>query len=61
MMIKHQTEKTTDENCMHSTSKDILIGNEQVPENYTDNLSIKIFECIQRVFSRIYIKFYPQR
>lgn len=22
---------------MHSTSKDILIGNEQVPENYTDN------------------------
>lgn len=37
MMIKHQTEKTTDENCMHSTSKDILIGNEQVPENYTDN------------------------
>ena len=37
MMIKHQTEKTKDENCMHSTSKEILIGNEQVPENYTDN------------------------
>lgn len=37
MMIKHQTKKTTDENCMHSTSEDILVGNEQVPENYTDN------------------------
>ena len=39
MMIKHQTDKTTDENnyCMHSTSKDILVGNEKVPENYTDN------------------------
>ena len=37
MMIKHQTEKTKDENGMHSSSKDILIGNEQVSENYTDN------------------------
>lgn len=37
MMIKHQTEKTKDENCIYSTSKDILIGNEQVPENCTDN------------------------
>lgn len=37
MMIKHQTEKTTDENCMHNTSKDILVGNEQGPEYYTDN------------------------